>query len=122
MNVVGGLGEVEYFWVFGFWVFGVLFCVPFGICPRRASMGMDFSSLIWYIGRNRICHVMATPSQATRLNAQSGLGDGGEVHEDEGTVREERGSTGADSSQFICNICLDVATEPIVTLCGHLFW
>ena len=23
---------------------------------------------------------------------------------------------------FECNICLDMASEPVVTLCGHLFW
>lgn len=26
-----------------------------------------------------------------------------------------------DSSNFECNICLDLAQDPIVTLCGHLF-
>jgi hypothetical protein len=23
---------------------------------------------------------------------------------------------------FECNICLEMASEPVVTLCGHLFW
>lgn len=26
------------------------------------------------------------------------------------------------SSPFDCNICLDNATDPVVSLCGHLFW
>jgi len=24
--------------------------------------------------------------------------------------------------QYECNICLDVANEPVITPCGHLFW
>ena len=27
-----------------------------------------------------------------------------------------------DNANFECNICFDTATEPVVTLCGHLFW
>lgn len=23
---------------------------------------------------------------------------------------------------FDCNICLDAASSPVVTLCGHLYW
>jgi hypothetical protein len=23
---------------------------------------------------------------------------------------------------FDCNICLDMPTDPVVTMCGHLFW
>lgn len=27
-----------------------------------------------------------------------------------------------DDSMFECNICLDVARDAVVTMCGHLFW
>ncbi len=27
-----------------------------------------------------------------------------------------------DCTRFECNICMDVAKDPIVTPCGHLFW
>jgi hypothetical protein len=23
---------------------------------------------------------------------------------------------------FECNICFDPASEPVITVCGHLFW
>lgn len=28
----------------------------------------------------------------------------------------------ADSQFFQCNICFDPVHQPVVTLCGHLFW
>ncbi|PUZ54615.1 hypothetical protein GQ55_5G146100 [Panicum hallii var. hallii] len=31
------------------------------------------------------------------------------------------GSGSKDSGSFECNICLDLAQDPVVTLCGHLF-
>lgn len=27
-----------------------------------------------------------------------------------------------DGSSFECNICLDTAKEPVISMCGHLFW
>ncbi|OAY40615.1 uncharacterized protein LOC110623044 [Manihot esculenta] len=41
-----------------------------------------------------------------------------EVSEKKGDV--EKGSE-SDGSFFDCNICLDLATDPVVTCCGHLF-
>ncbi|EEF31679.1 rnf5, putative [Ricinus communis] len=41
-----------------------------------------------------------------------------DVSEKTGDV--EKGS-GGDGSFFDCNICLDLATDPVVTCCGHLF-
>lgn len=36
----------------------------------------------------------------------------------------ERSSETQDArlKQFECKICLEIATEPVVTTCGHLFW
>ncbi|XP_031113343.1 E3 ubiquitin-protein ligase RNF185-like [Ipomoea triloba] len=31
------------------------------------------------------------------------------------------GNNGSDAGNFECNICFDLAQDPIVTLCGHLF-
>lgn len=28
----------------------------------------------------------------------------------------------SNNNNFECNICLDTAREPVITLCGHLFW
>ncbi|CAH9111298.1 unnamed protein product [Cuscuta epithymum] len=43
----------------------------------------------------------------------------------EGTSRTPPSSSfsngGGDAANFECNICLDLAQDPIVTLCGHLF-
>ena len=30
--------------------------------------------------------------------------------------------SGRDSSKFECNICIEVAKDPVVTRCGHLYW
>ena len=26
------------------------------------------------------------------------------------------------NNPFICNICLEIASEPVITNCGHLYW
>lgn len=36
------------------------------------------------------------------------------------TDNKSENSSGSDA--FECSICLEQATEPVVTLCGHLFW
>lgn len=41
-----------------------------------------------------------------------------EVSEKKSDVEKENGN---DGSFFDCNICLDLATDPVVTCCGHLF-
>lgn len=27
-----------------------------------------------------------------------------------------------ENTMFECNICLEQSTEPVITMCGHLFW
>lgn len=27
-----------------------------------------------------------------------------------------------ENSTFECNICLEQSSDPVITLCGHLFW
>jgi len=47
----------------------------------------------------------------------------------ESSSSERRNSSGDDDKDkdkddktFECNICLDTAKDPVVSLCGHLFW
>jgi hypothetical protein len=35
---------------------------------------------------------------------------------------DEKGDPHEKIKQFECKICMELATEPVVTLCGHLFW
>lgn len=35
---------------------------------------------------------------------------------------ENSNGNGEENSMFECNICLEQSTEPVITLCGHLFW
>ena len=34
----------------------------------------------------------------------------------------EEATSSADSQFFECNICYDPVRQPVVTLCGHLYW
>ena len=34
----------------------------------------------------------------------------------------KEGSEEEDDSRFVCNVCLDNVRDPVVTLCGHLYW
>ena len=41
------------------------------------------------------------------------------------TQRNPRASSSTEDQEnqfFQCNICFDPVTQPVVTLCGHLFW
>ena len=38
------------------------------------------------------------------------------------TAVAEKKRPSKPKSTFDCNVCLDVASEPVITLCGHLFW
>lgn len=42
--------------------------------------------------------------------------------EPEPTKYEETRENRDDNANFECNICLDVAKEAVISLCGHLFW
>ena len=44
---------------------------------------------------------------------------------DKGAVQSKRSADDDEDgpgSRFECNICLDVASDPVTTLCGQLFW
>lgn len=34
----------------------------------------------------------------------------------------ESSKTEGAAAQFECNVCLETASEPVITRCGHLFW
>lgn len=42
-------------------------------------------------------------------------------HDSTGAASPGRDDEEFDSSTYECNICYDVASEPVVTLCGHLY-
>lgn len=49
-------------------------------------------------------------------NNNNGGDDDDDDDNDESQEQEER------DKGFECAICLEIATEPVVTQCGHLFW
>lgn len=42
-------------------------------------------------------------------------------HDSIGTASAGRDDDEVDTSTYECNICYEVATEPVVTMCGHLY-
>ena len=38
------------------------------------------------------------------------------------TTSNENTEEKHDNANFECNICLDVAHDAVISLCGHLFW
>ncbi|RRT46468.1 hypothetical protein B296_00012945, partial [Ensete ventricosum] len=73
-------------------------------------------------------HLPSLPSDPSKLEKQIGF-----VMEVEGTVESDSekkpakkcssdaAATASNNGCFDCNICLDFATDPVVTLCGHLY-
>lgn len=69
------------------------------------------------------------PSSSHRHDTSSSQGD--DKGEKDGSTQRGNGSgstsqaasesAGAEGVSFECNICLDIAQDPVVTLCGHLF-
>ena len=43
------------------------------------------------------------------------------LHDSTGAASAGRDDNEFDTSTFECNICYEVATEPVVTMCGHLY-
>ena len=31
-------------------------------------------------------------------------------------------NSGSGNEKFSCRICFEIASEPVITPCGHLFW
>jgi hypothetical protein len=60
-------------------------------------------------------------SSGSAAHAHTGPGGGATAMGPQGSAGGQRGSPTEDS-RFECNICLDQVNEPVVTLCGHLFW
>lgn len=53
-------------------------------------------------------------------NAAPPSTSGGEGFE-QGEWSERPGNENGEGGSFECNICLELAQDPVVTLCGHLF-
>lgn len=65
---------------------------------------------------NENLHATSSPS-ADRNNGNTNTSAGGSS----AAAGKSSGGSGGDGSSFECNICLDLAQDPVVTLCGHLF-
>eukprot|EP00243_Klebsormidium_subtile_P003132 TRINITY_DN16297_c0_g1_i1.p1 TRINITY_DN16297_c0_g1~~TRINITY_DN16297_c0_g1_i1.p1 ORF type:complete len:257 (+),score=16.27 TRINITY_DN16297_c0_g1_i1:170-940(+) len=58
-----------------------------------------------------------TMDQENAAQPSTSAGEGFE----QGEWSERTGNTSGEGGSFECNICLELAQDPVVTLCGHLF-
>ncbi|XP_076892932.1 uncharacterized protein LOC143544814 [Bidens hawaiensis] len=56
-----------------------------------------------------------------RLEMSGGFGETASKPTQSSSFSNNNGSNNGDGGNFDCSICLDLAQDPIVTLCGHLF-
>lgn len=57
------------------------------------------------------------------LNSQTVNSFGSEPTSSNNSVPKNNNSSEDDKNElFECNICFDTAQDPVITLCGHLFW
>ena len=68
--------------------------------------------------KEQICFIsctvrkMATSQSSANASRNPDVDDGFDKKNDDRDV----------NSNFECNICLDIARDAVVSLCGHLFW
>lgn len=46
----------------------------------------------------------------------------GEENFNETKTSSSKNNIESEDARFSCNICLDQVRDPVVTLCGHLYW
>lgn len=80
-------------------------CKVIGACLARASASAAFRIYSFDLPAISCAVYMATQSR----------------HDSTGAASAGRDDDNVDTSTYECNICYDVATEPVVTMCGHLY-